>query len=59
MMYFSPEELEQDEKKWKTILNDVDFTHDGYIYFNEFENAIQKFIKESELLMVKKESENQ
>ena len=44
MMYFSPEELKLDEDKWKTILSDVDITHDGYIYFNEFESAINKFV---------------
>ena len=44
MMHFTPEELEQDEQKWKSVLSDVDFTHDGFIYFNEFENAILRFV---------------
>jgi hypothetical protein len=35
----------------------VDFTNDGYIYFNEFENAIKKFI-EPEINIIMEESSN-
>ena len=44
MMHFSPEELNKDELKWKNILSDVETTHDGSIYFSEFQNAIENFV---------------
>ena len=44
-------------QKWKRVLSDVDVTHDGYIYFNEFENAIKKFI-EPEIIIIMEESSN-
>ena len=36
----------------------MDFTHDGFIYFNEFENAINKFLN-SKIEIIAEEDEDE
>ena len=48
MIHFTPEELQEEDQKWREILCDVQTTDDGYILFPEFKDALIKFIDETE-----------
>ena len=48
MIQYTPEELEEEDQKWREILCDVATTNDGFILYPDFKQALVKFIDESE-----------